>query len=187
VVLGLAREELIEGNTWGYGKRHLSDATGLPAVSFHPSPLGAELFLWGAGSADLDQAHLFDPGLELIPSDSIPPLTLSSLGSEDEEIDAEDMRLHGIWMNREFDKLKILARKFCERFPNVLNGYFYLAQVYVFEDFEGAKSQMEKASEMSNEQRRKGGLLTIDEAMIHFPRMFDELLELGRILQAPPE
>lgn len=66
IVLGLAREEVVDHDSWGLVTDFWSDPSGSKErVSFHPTPLGAELFLWGCASPVTDQAQLFDPGLEL--------------------------------------------------------------------------------------------------------------------------
>lgn len=183
VVLGLARDQLIDEDSWGYELE--PDGAGrvlLASVSFHPSPLGAELFLWGCGSAVIDQSHFLDPALELVLLEDFPPLTSTDVRTTSHATSIELSDLDAALASPQglpLDDLHARADKLRSTSPDQAPGYFYLAIWSAMSGRDDAESLMDAAASLATDEQRESGLLTLDRLRAVHPTLFNELMRLS--------
>jgi len=183
VILGLAREELVDDVSWNYSRTMASAPDGDDGhteepLAVHPSPLGAELFLWGMGSPVIDQARLFDPGLELVYPDDIGPLVGSRLGRH---VDSDDVgHFDRLFRNSEFRRIveELTARVGTSSDSVPLIVQLAVAHAVIGES-ERAAQLAAHAGGRSTAEVGDEILRGLDRYMIQRPQFFEELLRVA--------
>lgn len=183
VILGLAREELVHEHSWNYerGSLHPEDGS-LPRrqLSVHPSPLGAELFLWGMGSPVIDQARLFDVSLELVYREEIPPLEGCSLQAHKKRPATPESEMNGVVVSGAFDALLSRVESMrAEHGPHpIFTFYEAVARTGLGEVQSGLELAVEAGQQASEGVRVRmlGMLATLRDLN---PSQFRPLLELS--------
>jgi hypothetical protein len=183
VVLGLARESLIDEDDWDYVVDSAADRPKLrrPHVAFHPSPLGAELYLWAGGSELVDQTYLLDAGIELVFSSDVVPAPRATTVVRSCRDSVDDM--DDFWRDRDLPNLHRAARAFVANNPTRAPGYFYQAILAAVEHGAVDLELMRSASRYATDSERESGLTTLDRVIIRYPSRFAQLMELAVALE----
>jgi hypothetical protein len=113
VILGLAREALIDEESWDFVASQGEDneyRTGhIPQTDHRTShfihPLWASSCSCG-GSPIMDQTRFLDPSLELVLSEEIPPLESTTIGDKDEEYESRVQELDQLLESDELAELR---------------------------------------------------------------------------------
>lgn len=192
-ILGLAREQLIDEDSWEFIVRRgepaplaaHADTDREPMVSFHPSPLGAELFLWGCGSPSVDQRRLLDPALELVLSDVFPPLASTEIDdrttSSDVVMELELARSEARWNDIGY----LLATPVA--LPEDVHHFYSAIASHFLGDPHASRSSMFRSWECVTSEHKKQGLRTLGQMRSQHPDhrqalwILSEILATGRI------
>lgn len=186
-IWGLSREELIDEDTWEFVVRR-GEQTPLgahahtdrdPMLSFHPTPLGVELFLWGCGSAVVDPWFYLDEGLELIISEEFPPLCSTQV-SDMTGISADAIALEAARDREDWDQILASAPS-----ANAAAGVpeFYAAIALLFSgDLGKAHASMSRCWEVMAPTDKTQGLKTLDSLRATHPMERRRLWTLSEIL-----
>ena len=171
VVLGLAKEELVDHDAWALVTdlwKH-STETG-ERVSFHPTPLGAELFLWGCASPVTDQAQLFDPGLELRFDLELARPRGAKIDSdfEGEPMDVEDAE--GRLSNEDVPGLLEVASRMLARSKTDADGLTYRGLAHAMEgSWEAAERDLAGVASRGNLHQFSKIMLNLDYLEVRRP------------------
>jgi hypothetical protein len=176
-VLGLAREDLIARDQWWYNEDQ-------SYLEFHPTALGAELLLWGAGSVVIDHSRFFDPALELVIEDDPAPLRTVRIGNPDELINFYDVEMYESISRRDPGSLLELATAFVEHNPDRANGHFYLAIANTLSGADPDVELMSRAGVLASGDMISSGLTTLDFVAIQFPSRQVQVRELAATLES---
>lgn len=185
-IWGLSREQLIDEDSWEFiVERNEQTPLGAhadtdrdPLVSFHPTALGAELFLWGCGSAVIDSRAFLDPALELVISDEFPALAstriLDMTGISSGSIELEQAREEKSWG-------VILQAGQVDAAPGVHLFYRAIATLFVG-DYPTSCDLMTLSGLEIECDNRKQGLDILDRMRAHNPHFREQLWHLSKLL-----
>lgn len=128
VVFGLTKEELVDPDNWDLVTPDwMPPGQSTEHVSFHPTPLGSDLFLWGCGSPVVDQSLLFDPSLELVFDLDVQRPRGATVGSDipSNPLDVEEADR---WFYQEdASRLEAVAQRLLRSDDEHYAGYMYMA------------------------------------------------------------
>lgn len=184
VTLGLSHTDLISHFGWGRSMgRELDDQGQETHIVFHPSPLGAELFLWGRGSKTVNQARLFNPSLDLIRLEEIAPISSAKLGTDYFSPGyGSDFEL--ALRNHDLDKAKSMALEVVSRYPGSAEGHFYLSICAALDGDElQAVRLASKCTAMTTHRVADAGAFILKLVMISYPSKENLLMQIAAILR----
>ncbi|MGC5225437.1 hypothetical protein ACPW96_22970 [Micromonospora sp. DT81.3] len=187
-IWGLGREGLIDEDSWEFIVRR-GEETPLgahahtdrePMLSFHPSPLGAELFLWGCGSGVVDQSQYLDPALDLLLSEDLAPLdstkVLDLTGVSDGAYELENARTSADWA-----WILSAAKSGIDTSPGVIDFYVAVA-LMMTGDLDAAQACMERCAARISADDRISGLRKLDDLRVLHPARRHENWTLSEVL-----
>lgn len=181
VVMGLALENLIDNNSWGYSvTEEPGNSCPVGQMNFHPSPRGAELFLWGIGADNVDQAELFTQALEIPLERRIDSIRFGDYWEQTNLVDSacQESLLSGDYVSAR-ERVRVL-QGIDSAHPS---PYFYRAVLAVLEKTDEEELElMEAARKLASPEQIDAGLRTLDSVMIRNPSVRNELMDLALVL-----